>query len=253
MIWNPGDDTDLNEGAGGTDTVEVNGGGGLEQFTATANGTRVRFDRLNPAPFAIDIGTCENLVFNANGGDDSFSATGNLAALIKLTVDGGTGNDSLLGSNGVDVLLGGDGNDFVDGQQGNDAGFLGAGNDVFQWDPGDGSDIIEGQDGSDRLLLQRERGQRAVPGVGQRRARALHAQPRQHRDGHDDVEAIDLSCEYQAPAARPLDRSRHSKWCGFFTRAMVDAIVERAQQHVIFRCGRRGAAPFSRECRIPFA
>jgi RTX calcium-binding nonapeptide repeat (4 copies) len=57
MIWNPGDDTDLNEGNDGTDTVEVNGGGGAEQFTATANGTRVRFDRLDPAPFSIDIGT----------------------------------------------------------------------------------------------------------------------------------------------------------------------------------------------------
>ena len=106
MIWNPGDDTDLNEGGGGVDTAEVNGGNGVEQFTTTANGTRVRFDRLNPAPFAIDIGTSENLVLNANGGDDSFSATGNLAALIKITVDGGAGNDTLLGSNGVDVLLG---------------------------------------------------------------------------------------------------------------------------------------------------
>ena len=73
MIWNPGDDTDLNEGGAGTDTVEVNGGNGAEQFTTTANGTRVRFDRLNPAPFSIDIGTSENLVLNANGGDDSFS------------------------------------------------------------------------------------------------------------------------------------------------------------------------------------
>jgi Ca2+-binding RTX toxin-like protein len=153
MIWNPGDDTDLNEGASGTDTVEVNGGGGAEQFTTTANGTRVRFDRLNPAPFAIDIGTSENLVLNANGGDDSFSATGNLAALIKITVDGGTGRDNLLGSNGIDVLLGGDGDDFADGQQGNDVAFLGAGDDTFQWDPGDGSDIVEGQDGTDDLLF----------------------------------------------------------------------------------------------------
>ena len=103
MIWNPGDDTDLNEGGAGTDTVEVNGGSGAEQFTTTANGTRVRFDRLNPAPFAIDIGTSENLVLNANGGDDCFSATGNLAALIQITVDGGAGNDTLLGSNGADI------------------------------------------------------------------------------------------------------------------------------------------------------
>lgn len=158
MIWNPGDDTDLNEGAAGFDTVEVNGGGGAEQFTATANGTRVRFDRLNPAPFAIDIGTCEALVVNANGGDDSFSATGNLAALIQITVDGGAGDDTLLGSNGADVLLGGDNNDFVDGQQGNDVAFLGAGDDTFQWDPGDGSDTVEGQVGDDTLRFNGSNG-----------------------------------------------------------------------------------------------
>jgi Ca2+-binding RTX toxin-like protein len=153
MIWNPGDDTDLNEGGAGNDTVEVNGGGGAEVFTVTANGLRVRFDRLDPAPFAIDIGTSENLVLNANGGNDAFSATGNLAALIKITVDGGTGDDSILGSNGIDLLLGGDGNDFIDGQQGNDVAFMGAGNDTFQWDPGDGSDTVEGQDGTDTMLF----------------------------------------------------------------------------------------------------
>ncbi len=153
MTWNPGDDTDLNEGGGGSDTTEVNGGNGAEQFTATANGTRVRFDRVDPAPFAIDIGTTEALVLNANAGADSFSATGNLAALIQITVDGGAGNDTILGSNGIDLLLGGADNDFIDGQQGNDTAFLGAGNDVFQWDPGDGSDTIEGQDGTDTMLF----------------------------------------------------------------------------------------------------
>ena len=153
MVWNPGDDTDLNEGGGGTDTVEVNGGNGAEQFTTTANGARVRFDRVTPAPFAIDVGTSEKLVLDANGGDDSFSATGNLAALIAITVDGGAANDNLLGSNGADVLLGGDGNDFADGQQGNDVALLGAGDDTFQWDPGDGSDVVEGQAGADTMAF----------------------------------------------------------------------------------------------------
>jgi Ca2+-binding RTX toxin-like protein len=153
MIWNPGDDTDLNEGGAGVDTVEVNGGNGSEQFAATANGARVRFDRLTPAPFAIDIGTSENLLVNMNGGDDAFSASGNLAALIKLTVDGGGGNDTILGSNAADVLLGGDGTDFLDGNQGNDIALLGAGDDTFQWDPGDGNDTVEGQAGTDTMLF----------------------------------------------------------------------------------------------------
>ena len=153
IIWNPGDDTDLNEGGTETDTVEVNGGNDAEQFTTTANGTRVRFDRLTFPAFSLDIGTCEQLVLNANGGNDTFSATGNLAALIQITVDGGAGEDILLGSNGADLLMGGDDNDFVDGNQGSDVVFLGEGNDTFQWDPGDGSDTVEGQAGNDTLLF----------------------------------------------------------------------------------------------------
>ena len=149
LIWNPGDDSDLFEGGDGTDTAEVNGGNGAETFAVTANGTRVRIDRLDPAPFAIDAGTMEDVVINMNGGDDRFSATGNLAALVKLTVDGGAGNDTILGGNGADVLLGGDGNDFIDGNQGNDVAFMGAGDDRFVWNPGDGSDVIEGQAGTD--------------------------------------------------------------------------------------------------------
>ena len=151
MIWNPGDDSDLMEGGAGTDTAEVNGGNGAEVFTATANGNRVRFDRLDPEPFALDIGTTEKLVVNMNGGNDTFSATGNLAALIQITVDGGSGDDTILGSNGNDLLMGGDGDDFIDGNQGADTALLGAGNDVFQWDPGDGNDTVEGQDGADEL------------------------------------------------------------------------------------------------------
>src|SRR3954451_5605063 len=131
MIWNPGEGTDLNEGGAGSDTVEVNGGNGAETFTVTPNGTRVRFDRVSPAPFTIDIGTTENLAVNANGGDDSFSAGNGLASLISITVDGGAGNDSLLGGDGADLLIGGDGNDFIDGNRGNDVALLGAGDDVF--------------------------------------------------------------------------------------------------------------------------
>src|SRR5215468_7320503 len=46
MIWNPGDGSDLNEGGAGNDTVVNNGGNGAETFTLTANGTRVRLDRV---------------------------------------------------------------------------------------------------------------------------------------------------------------------------------------------------------------
>jgi Ca2+-binding RTX toxin-like protein len=151
MIWNPGDGTDLNEGGAGTDTVEVNGGNGAETFTATPNGSRVRFDRITPAPFTIDIGTSENLVVNMNGGDDTFTGSNGLAGLISLTVDGGAGNDTITGGDGNDMLIGGDGNDLIVGGRGADTAIMGAGDDTFVWNPGDGSDVVEGQAGADTL------------------------------------------------------------------------------------------------------
>lgn len=153
MIWNPGEGSDINEGGAGIDTVEINGGNGAETFTITANGARVRFDRVAPAPFFVDIGTSESLVLNANGGDDVVTAGNGLATLIQLTIDGGTGNDTITGGDGVDSLFGGDGNDVVNGGRGNDTVFLGAGDDTFIWNPGDGSDIVEGQAGNDTMVF----------------------------------------------------------------------------------------------------
>ena len=151
MIWNPGDGSDLMEGGDGNDTAEVNGGNGAEVFTITANGSRVRFDRLSPAPFSLDIGTTENLVVNANGGDDVITAGNGLANLIKLTIDGGAGNDTITGGDGDDILIGGDGNDVITGGRGNDTAQLGTGDDTFVWNPGDGSDTVDGGAGRDTL------------------------------------------------------------------------------------------------------
>ena len=152
LIWNPGEGSDVIEGGNGTDTLQFNGSNVNEVFTETANGVRVRFDR-DVGAIAMDIGTTENLVLNMLGGNDSFSAIGNLAALIVTTVNGGDGNDNILGSNGVDTLRGDAGDDFIDGQQGNDQQFGGADNDTIQWDPGDGSDLVEGEAGVDKLIF----------------------------------------------------------------------------------------------------
>src|SRR5262249_38871352 len=122
MVWKPGDGPAVSEGGGGADTAEVNGGNGPETFTITANGTRVRFDRFSPAPFSLDIGTTENLVPNANGGDDVITAGNGLANLIHLTIDGGAGNDTITGGDGDDTLLGGDGNDVITGGRGHAPG-----------------------------------------------------------------------------------------------------------------------------------
>jgi Ca2+-binding RTX toxin-like protein len=153
MIWNPGDGTDIMEGGDGNDTAVVNGGNASEVFTISANGSRVRFDRISPAPFSLDIGTTENFVLNMNGGDDVFTAGNGLAGLINLTIDGGDGNDTITGGDGNDTLLGGNGNDTITGGRGNDFANLGSGDDTFIWNPGDGSDTVEGGDGTDTLVF----------------------------------------------------------------------------------------------------
>jgi Ca2+-binding RTX toxin-like protein len=154
MIWLPGDGSDLNEGGTGVDNVEVIGGNVSETFTVAANGSRVRFDRTDPGPFFIDIGTSENLLVSAAGGNVTFTAGNGLATLIPLSVDGGAGNDVITGGDGNDRLSGGDGDDVVNGGRGNDDVLLGAGDDVFVWNPGDGSDTVDGQAGADEMVFQ---------------------------------------------------------------------------------------------------
>ena len=85
------------------------------------------------------------------GGNDELRLDQANGALPAANIDGGPGNDVLIGGSGNDILIGGDGNDIADGNQGNDTARLGAGDDIFIWDPGDGSDIVEGQAGRDTL------------------------------------------------------------------------------------------------------
>ena len=66
IVWNGGDDDDLNEGGAGNDTSEVNGADADEKFTIkpSAAAGRVLFDRLaapGPGAFSVDIGTTESL------------------------------------------------------------------------------------------------------------------------------------------------------------------------------------------------
>jgi Ca2+-binding RTX toxin-like protein len=57
------------------------------------------------------------------------------------------------GGLGDDILLGGEGNDLFNGGDGNDVAFMGAGDDTFVWNPGDDNDALEGQAGFDTMLF----------------------------------------------------------------------------------------------------
>ena len=145
--------------AGGTagddqpDSVIVNGSNGNNSISVALVGTAVSVNGLRPQVTIDHAEATDKLTVNGLGGNDTINASKLPAAAIQLVLDGGAGNDTIIGSAGKDTINGGDGNDFIDGNQGDDLALLGAGNDVFQWDPGDGSDVVEGQAGVDTMLF----------------------------------------------------------------------------------------------------
>jgi Ca2+-binding RTX toxin-like protein len=160
MVWNPGDDNDImNGGAGGGDDAELNGGNGPENFAAAPNAGRVRFERVSPAPFTLDVGPdTERLVLNANGGDDNMVS--DPATPTAMLLNGGTGIDNMSAGAGADFLNGGDDNDTLDGgpggdrivgDRGNDAMLGRTGDDTVVWNNGDGSDTMDGHEGLDKV------------------------------------------------------------------------------------------------------
>ena len=72
-------------------------------------------------------------------GNDKFTTDGNVNA--KITVAGGSGNDSITGSKSADVLRGEDGNDTLSGASGTDS-----------LDGGNGNDTLIGGEGNDTLI-----------------------------------------------------------------------------------------------------
>ena len=138
-------------GDGQTDRVVVNGTDGNDAINVNGNASGVAVSGLRTAVAIQHQEPADELAVNGLGGSDTISAATLPAQSIALTLDGGAGDDTIAGSQGVDTLLGGDGNDTIDGNAGNDRALLGAGDDVFVWDPGDGSDTIEGEAGADTM------------------------------------------------------------------------------------------------------
>ena len=135
------------DGGDGIDTADYVGNAGPDEIGVVSNGAKLRTGGPASAPFDTIV---ENIRVHALGGDDTLYSLGNTLS-SHLTLDGGTGADTVRGGVGPDLLLGGSGNDLVDGNQGADVAELGTGNDRYQWDPGDGSDTVEGEGGSDAL------------------------------------------------------------------------------------------------------
>ncbi len=68
---------------------------------------------------------------------------------VRTFVDGGAGDDTLIGGSASDIFYGGEGNDRLEGGGGDDSLYGGVGTDTLIG--GDGEDLLYGQDGADTL------------------------------------------------------------------------------------------------------
>ena len=132
-------------GDGAADTITVNGTNGPDVFGAAGDAGGVNVFGLQTA---VNVTSQEQandrLTLNGQGGDDVINASSLEADGIQLSMNGGLGND---------VLVGSEGNDLTNGGDGDDTALMGAGDDVFVWNPGDDDDTLEGQAGFDRMLF----------------------------------------------------------------------------------------------------
>lgn len=133
---------------GGVGSDALNGGDGFDIASYSTVTAAVRVDLLTPSQNTGDA-----------KGDVLTAIEGLLAGKYKDTlsgddfanqIDGGAGNDSLLGRGGADTLLGGAGADVLDGGAGNDR--LYGDTEADRLTGGDGNDLLDGGAGNDTLL-----------------------------------------------------------------------------------------------------
>jgi Ca2+-binding RTX toxin-like protein len=105
-----GADRVIVDGTNGDDAIVVSGGTGSVAVTGLS--ARVDIASAEPAN--------DGLTIRALAGDDVAQAEALAATSLALTLDGGVGDDILIGSAGNDILLGDDGDDLLVGGPGLD-------------------------------------------------------------------------------------------------------------------------------------
>ncbi len=186
MLWFDGDGNDVADGCGRSDELLVDGreDAGDEFSYGPDPEWRAPVFPRQPDPFTIEF-DAELLSVNGNGGNDTIVPAG--PTEIRTFLDGGEGDDRVIGADGVDGinggggvdileggaridqlfgeagtdligggagnddLLGGAGNDHLFGQAGQDDVLGNGDNDVIAWNEGDGNDSVFGEGGFDRL------------------------------------------------------------------------------------------------------
>lgn len=128
----------------GTGDDEVNGGDGDDRIFIEGGTNIVNGGGGND----IILADSDNQVDTINGGEGNDLLIGNNGNDI---INGDAGNDRIEGGNGHDTLDGGDGDDKIFGEDGNDIIYAGDGVQDFVYS-GNGNDTVYGEGGADKIL-----------------------------------------------------------------------------------------------------
>jgi Ca2+-binding RTX toxin-like protein len=137
------DGVDDFEGGSGNDVAHIDGSFEGEATSLVRGVSSFQTD-VNTGPNRVRV-SAEHIEVEGNGGADHIAAALDLASVPSLDLDGGDGNDTVIGGPnddfvsgdaGDDVVRGDGGSDSVDGGDGNDELFGGAGFDRLQGDAG---------------------------------------------------------------------------------------------------------------------
>lgn len=147
-VLNGDEGDDLLDGGFGDDTID--GGAGDDTITANLGADLYKggpgIDALSYAQYTAPV----RVTIGAGADDGQVGETDNVAGDVER-VDGGTGNDTLIGSAGGEQLYGNAGGDAIDGAGGADLLVGGADNDVITARDGF-ADLISCGDGTDGAI-----------------------------------------------------------------------------------------------------
>jgi Ca2+-binding RTX toxin-like protein len=140
-------------GVGG-DLVNVNGTDGPDTMQIVL-APLTNYARVYVSGYTIpvDVNGALTLRVNGLGGPDTITGGNAIAALnIPIILDGGDGDDMIIGTDAADTIYGGAGTNTIIGGRGNDILYP-SGNDTISWNPGDGSDVIQGSGTNNTLVF----------------------------------------------------------------------------------------------------
>jgi Ca2+-binding RTX toxin-like protein len=135
----------------GTGQLTVQGSSSADSITVSAN---AGFVTLNGVDTGVAVGDVQSLMVLGGSGSDSIDlhevTPAAFTSLTAVTIDGGNGHDSIVGSAFNDTIFGGNGKDSIDGFDGNDTIYGGNGKDDVHG--GEGNDLLVGGNGKDGLF-----------------------------------------------------------------------------------------------------